>query len=230
VGQLQSLVSGALSYLVFTGIGGFVGYFFAKKHTEHEVGYRRRVEVVERIQSLVASLAEGFEAALGYIREPGPAGGLTAKEIEGSIDELERYYVEQEIWLDGETLARLDALSPSPARAGWILHACRGDTATRTSSASTRGSGRRSGCGCVGVSPRPERGSRTRSGPCSGWEGGATASPASRGGSPPATLRSQLFARFQTIDETVQRRQEADALVRVEPRQHALFDVLNDLV
>jgi hypothetical protein len=110
VGQLQSLVSGALSYLVFTGIGGFVGYFFAKKHTEHEVGYRRRVEVVERIQSLVASLAEGFEAALGYIREPGPAGGLPAKEIEGSIDELERYYVEQEIWLDGETLARLDAL------------------------------------------------------------------------------------------------------------------------
>ena len=80
MGQLQSLVSGALSYLVFTGIGGFVGYFFAKKHTEHEVGYRRRVEVVERIQSLVASLAEGFEAALGYIREPGPAGGLPAKE------------------------------------------------------------------------------------------------------------------------------------------------------
>ena len=110
MGQLQSLVSGALSYLVFTGIGGFVGYFFAKKHTEHEVGYRRRVEVVERIQSLVASLAEGFEAALGYIREPGPAGGLPAKEIEGSIDELERYYVEQEIWLDGETLARLDTL------------------------------------------------------------------------------------------------------------------------
>jgi hypothetical protein len=174
VGQLQSLVSGALSYLVFTGIGGFVGYFFAKKHTEHEVGYRRRVEVVERIQSLVASLAEGFEAAL--------------------------------------------------------LRACRGATATRTSSASTRGSGRRSGCGCVGVSPRPERGSRTHSGPCSGWEGGATASPASRGGSPPATLRSQLVARIQTIDEAAQRRQEADALVRVEPRQHALFDVLNDLV
>ena len=38
VGQLLSLASGALSYLVFAGIGGFVGYFFAKKRTEHEVG------------------------------------------------------------------------------------------------------------------------------------------------------------------------------------------------
>jgi hypothetical protein len=30
VGQLLSLASGGLSYLVFAGIGGFVGYFFAK--------------------------------------------------------------------------------------------------------------------------------------------------------------------------------------------------------
>ena len=106
----MNLVSGALSYLVFAGIGGFVGYFFAKKRTEHEVGYQRRVEVVERIQYLVVSLAEEFEAALGYIREPGPSGDLPAKEIESSIEGLERYYVQQEIWLDRETLARLDAL------------------------------------------------------------------------------------------------------------------------
>jgi len=119
VGQLQSLASGALSYLVFAGIGGFVGYIFAKKRTEHEVGYGRRVEVVEHIQSLVVSLAEGFETALGYIREPGPAGDLPASEIEGSIDELERYYVQQEIWLDRETLARLDALV-TQARAHWL--------------------------------------------------------------------------------------------------------------
>jgi hypothetical protein len=111
VGQLLNLASGALSYLVFAGIGGFVGYFFAKKRTEHEVGYQRRVEVVERIQLLVVSLAEEFETALEYIREPGPAGDLPAKEIESSIDELERYYVQQEIWLDRETLARLDALT-----------------------------------------------------------------------------------------------------------------------
>ncbi len=111
MGQLLNLASGALSYLVFAGIGGFVGYFFAKKRTEHEVGYQRRVEVVERIQLLVVSLAEEFETALEYIREPGPAGDLPAKEIESSIDELERYYVQQEIWLDRETLARLDALT-----------------------------------------------------------------------------------------------------------------------
>ena len=79
MGQLLSLASGALSYLVFAGIGGFVGYFFAKKRTEHEVGYQRRVEVVERIQLLVVSLVEEFEAALAYICEPGPAGGRRRK-------------------------------------------------------------------------------------------------------------------------------------------------------
>jgi hypothetical protein len=79
VSQLLNPATGALSYLLFTGTGGFVGYFFARKRTEHEVGYQRRVEVVERIQHLVVSLAEGFETALEYIREPGPAGDLPAK-------------------------------------------------------------------------------------------------------------------------------------------------------
>ena len=108
---MLSLASGTLSYLVFAGIGGFVGYFFAKKRTEHEVGYKRRVEVVEHIQYLVVSLAEEFEAALGYIREPGPAGDLPAKEIESSIDALERYCVQQEIWLNREILDGLDTLA-----------------------------------------------------------------------------------------------------------------------
>ena len=97
MGQLSSLVSGAMTYLVFAFIGGFVGYYFAKKRTQHEVGYGRRVEVVERIQLLVVSLAEEFEAALEYVREPGPAGEVPSKEIGRSIDELERYYVQQEI-------------------------------------------------------------------------------------------------------------------------------------
>lgn len=110
MGQLQGLAAGALSYLLFAGIGGFVGYYFARKRTEHEVGYGRRVEVVERVQSLVVSLADEFEAALEYIREPGPAGELPAKKVGASIDELERYYVQQEIWLNRGTLARLDAL------------------------------------------------------------------------------------------------------------------------
>jgi hypothetical protein len=111
VGQLQNLAAGALTYLVFAGIGGLVGYYFAKKRTEHEVGYGRRVEVVERIQRLLVSLTEEFEAALAYIREPGPTGDLPAKKIESSIDELERYYVQQEIWLNRKTLAKLDALT-----------------------------------------------------------------------------------------------------------------------
>ncbi len=114
--QLLNLATGALSYPLFAGTGGFVGYFFAKKRTEHEVGYQRRVEVVERIQHLVVSLAEGFGAALEYIREPGPAGDLPAKEIERSIDELERYYLQQEIWLDPQTLARLAALAAESRR------------------------------------------------------------------------------------------------------------------
>ena len=111
MGQLLNLASGALTYLVFAGIGGYVGYFFAKKRTEHEVGYQHRVEVVERLQYLVVSLAGEFEAALEYIREPGPAGDLPVKEIERFIDELERYYIQREIWLDRDTLARLDALT-----------------------------------------------------------------------------------------------------------------------
>jgi hypothetical protein len=111
VGQLLNLVMGSLSYLVFAGIGGFVGYYFAKKRTEYEIGYQRRVEVVEGIQHLVVSLADEFEAALEYIREPGPAGDVPAKKIERSIDELEKYYIQQEIWLDRDTLARLDALT-----------------------------------------------------------------------------------------------------------------------
>ncbi len=111
MGQLLNLATGAVSYLVFAGIGGFVGYYFARKRTEHEVGYQRRVEVVERIQLLVVSLAEEFEAALEYVREPGPAGEVPSKEIGRSIAELERYYVQQEIWLERDTLARLDALA-----------------------------------------------------------------------------------------------------------------------
>jgi hypothetical protein len=109
--QLLNVAMGSLSYLVFAGIGGFVGYYFARKRTEYEIGYQRRVEIVERIQHLVVSLAEEFEAALEYIREPGPAGDVPVKKIERSIDELERYYIQQEIWLDRATLARLDALA-----------------------------------------------------------------------------------------------------------------------
>jgi hypothetical protein len=119
VGQLLNLATGALLYAIFAGVGGLFGYYFARKRTEHEVGYQRRVAVVERIQSLVVSLSEEFEAALAYVREPDSAGDLPVKKVESGVDELERYYVQQEIWLDGETLARLDALTAeSRARLG----------------------------------------------------------------------------------------------------------------
>ena len=62
---MQSLASGALSYLMFAGIGGFVGYYFAKKRTEHEVGYLRRVEVVERIQPRSSKLRSRTSASRG---------------------------------------------------------------------------------------------------------------------------------------------------------------------
>src|SRR3712207_8284537 len=41
---------------------------------------------------------------------------LPAKRIEQSIYELERYCVQQEIWLDRQTLARLDALAAESRR------------------------------------------------------------------------------------------------------------------
>ena len=52
-----------LSYVAFTGAGGLVGYFFARKRTEHEVSYGRRVETVETIQDSVASIVEELLAA-----------------------------------------------------------------------------------------------------------------------------------------------------------------------
>ena len=36
---------------------------------------------------------------------------MPTKKIESSIDELERFYVQQEIWLNRDALARLDALT-----------------------------------------------------------------------------------------------------------------------
>lgn len=82
MGQLQGLAAGALSYLLFAGIGGFVGYYFARKRTEHEVGYGRRVETAERIQDSVASVAEELVAAREYVSGTGPFDGAPAKRID----------------------------------------------------------------------------------------------------------------------------------------------------
>lgn len=111
MGALSNPAFGALSYLVSVGIGSVLGYYFARKRTEHEVAYGRRVEVVERVQLMLVSVEEAFEAALAYVRDPGPSEELPVKEIERTIDELERYYARQEIWLDRRTFAELDALT-----------------------------------------------------------------------------------------------------------------------
>lgn len=119
--QLANLAYGMLSYLVLACVGGIVGYYFARKRTEHEVGYGRRVEVVERTQFLVVEISEQFEAALGYIREPGPTDELPVEKIGRSVDELERCYVGQEIWLNRETFDRIDDLTAAFRARQWEL-------------------------------------------------------------------------------------------------------------
>ena len=63
MGPILDLISGLLSYVAFTSVGGLVGYFFARKRTEHEVSYGRRVEIAGRIQDSVSSAAEKLMAA-----------------------------------------------------------------------------------------------------------------------------------------------------------------------
>ena len=67
MGSVLDLLWGLLSYVAFTGAGGLVGYFFARKRTEHEVSYGRRVETVETIQDSVASIVEELLAAREYV-------------------------------------------------------------------------------------------------------------------------------------------------------------------
>lgn len=107
----MDLISGLLSYVAFTGAGGLVGYFFARKRTEHEVGYGRGVETAERIQDSVASVTEELLAAREYVFGTGPFDGAPAKKIGRILDDLERYYVRREIWLNRETFVRLELLT-----------------------------------------------------------------------------------------------------------------------
>ncbi len=101
---------GVVSYLVLACVGGALGYYFARKRTEYEIGYQHRVEIVERVQRLLLSVAGEFETALGYVREPGPSRKLPVESVGRAVDELDKYRVQQEIWLDAETSARLESL------------------------------------------------------------------------------------------------------------------------
>ena len=104
---LPSMTYGMLSYLVLACVSAVVGYYFARKRTEYEVGYKHRVEVYEGVQGMVVPLVEEFEAALEYVRAPGPSGGLPVAEIERSVDGLEKYLAQQEMWLDRRSSAAL---------------------------------------------------------------------------------------------------------------------------
>jgi hypothetical protein len=105
------LLWGLLSYVAFTGAGGLVGYFFARKRTEHEVGYGRRVETVECIQDSIAEVVEELMAAREYVYGSGPFDGAPAKRIGRILDDFEKYYVRREIWLNRETFVRLEGLT-----------------------------------------------------------------------------------------------------------------------
>jgi hypothetical protein len=110
VSQLPSVSYGSLSYLVLACVSAVVGYYFARKRTEYEVGYRHRVEVFEGVQGMVIPLVEEFEAALEYVRAPGPSGELPVEEIERSIDGLKKYLAQHEMWLDRRSSATLGNL------------------------------------------------------------------------------------------------------------------------
>ena len=105
--QLSPMTYGLLSYLVLACASAVVGYYFARKRTEYEVGYRHRVEVADGVQGMVVELVEEFEAALRYVRAPGPSEELPVEEIERSVDGLEKYLAQQEMWLDRRSSAAL---------------------------------------------------------------------------------------------------------------------------
>jgi hypothetical protein len=111
MGSVLDLLWGLLSYVAFTGAGGLVGYFFARKRTEHEVSYSRRVETVETIQDSVASIVEELWAAREYVSGSGPFDGAPAKRLDRVLEEFEGYYVRREIWLNRETFARLQSFT-----------------------------------------------------------------------------------------------------------------------
>jgi hypothetical protein len=113
VSQLPPMTYGLLSYLVLACASAVVGYYFARKRTEYEVGYRHRVEVAESVQGMVIPLVEEFDAALEYVRAPGPSGELPIEDIERSVDGLEKYVEQQEMWLDRGSSAALGDLIAS---------------------------------------------------------------------------------------------------------------------
>ncbi len=111
--QLPPMTYGLLSYLVLASASAVVGYYFARKRTAYEVGYRQRVEVAEGVQGMVIPLVEEFGAALEYVRAPGPSGELPVEELERSVDGLEKYVEQQELWLDRHSSSVLGDLVAS---------------------------------------------------------------------------------------------------------------------
>jgi len=117
VSQLPSMGYGLMPYLALACVSAVVGYYFARKRTEYEVGYSHRVEVYEGVQGMVIPLVEEFEAALQFVRAPGPSGELPLEDIENAVDGLEKYVAQHEMWLDRRTSATMsDLISAFRAR------------------------------------------------------------------------------------------------------------------
>jgi hypothetical protein len=79
------------------------------------------VEVAEGVQGMVTPLVEEFEAALEYVRAPGPSRELPLEEIERSVDGLEKYLAQQEMWLESRSSAALADLIGSFRARGRML-------------------------------------------------------------------------------------------------------------
>ena len=100
---------GLLSYLVLGRVSAVVGYYFARKRTEHEVRYRHRVEVAE-VFRMVDSARRGVRGGAGVRRAPALSESCL-EEIERSVDGLKKYLAQQEMWLDRRSSAALETLS-----------------------------------------------------------------------------------------------------------------------
>jgi hypothetical protein len=79
------------------------------------------VEVAEGVQGMVTPLVEEFEAALEYVRAPGPSGELPIEEIERCVDGLEKYLAQQEMWLESRSSSALADLIGSCRARGRML-------------------------------------------------------------------------------------------------------------
>jgi hypothetical protein len=101
---------GVLSHALTTGAGGYAGYLFARRQTEYEVGYGRRVEAVEGLHRMIFSAEEAFEEALERVGGSGYRERRAADEVGRTVEELERRLQEEALWLEPKIFGALEDL------------------------------------------------------------------------------------------------------------------------